>query len=71
MSQMNAAREQIQNQWRALQQQWNASCELWNDPVQRRFEREVWQEFERVVPAALEEMQKLSELLAQAQRELH
>lgn len=71
MGQLNIVREQISSQWKALQQQWRASCELWNDPVQRRFEREIWQEFERVVPAALEEMQKLDALIDQARREVH
>jgi len=71
MGQLNTIREQILGQWKALQQQWRASCELWNDPVQRRFEREIWQEFERVVPAALEEMRKLDEIIDQARREVH
>lgn len=70
MSQINVVREQMSDQWRALQQQWNATCEVWDDPVQRRFEREIWREFEQVIPAALQEMQRLSEIITQAQREV-
>jgi len=68
MSSLNTAHERIRNGWRVLQRQWQASGTLWNDPVQRRFEREFWQDFERVVPATMNEMQKLAEVIAQARR---
>ena len=51
-------------------QQWNRTTALWNDPVRHRFERDFWQEFERVIHPALKEMDKLAAVIAQAQREV-
>ena len=59
---------QLGSSWQALQRKWQASCAQWNDPVSRKFEREFWQDFERVVPATINEMQKLAEVIAQARR---
>jgi len=58
----------LDNGWQRLQQQWRAACDRWNDPVSRRFEREYWQEYERLLPATMQEMQKLAEVIAQARR---
>ncbi|MEW6230987.1 MAG: hypothetical protein AB1566_01585 [Chloroflexota bacterium] len=68
MSALNTTQEQLHAAWQALQHQWRASCALWDDPVSRRFEREFWQDFERVVPATMNEMQKLAQVIAQARR---
>lgn len=68
MNGLNIAQERLGNGWRILQHQWQASCALWDDPVRRQFERGFWQDFERVVPATMNEMQKLAEVIAQAQR---
>ena len=68
MGSLSKAYEQLCNRWQSLQRQWQASGTLWNDPVQRRFVRDFWQDFERVVPATMSEMQKLAEVIAQARR---
>lgn len=68
MSSLNASHDHLQTAWQALQKQWQASCDLWNDPVRWHFEREYWQGFERVVPATMDEMQKLERIVAQARR---
>jgi len=70
MSTLNDARERTHSGWQALQGKWHTTCELWDDPARRRFEREFWQEFERIVPAAIEQMRRLAELFAQARREV-
>jgi|Deesub1362B_J571_1020462.scaffolds.fasta_scaffold74138_2 hypothetical protein len=70
MSTLNDAYERIHSSWQALRGQWRTTCDLWNDPVRRRFEREFWQEFERTVPAAMEQMRRLAEVIAQARREV-
>jgi len=70
MSTLNDARERIHSGWQALRGQWHIARELWDDPVQRRFEREFWQEFERTVLAATEQMRRLAELIAQARRKV-
>ncbi|MBC8447092.1 MAG: hypothetical protein H8D78_05020 [Chloroflexi bacterium] len=70
MSTLNDARERINSGWQVLQGQWHTACGLWDDPVQRRFEREFWQEFERTVPVAMKQMRRLAEVIAQARREV-
>lgn len=70
MSGLNSARERIRNEWQVLKRQWQTSCDLWRDAVRQRFQREVWQDFERTVPATLEEMKRLSEVIAKARREV-
>lgn len=70
MGNLNNARERIHSGWQGLQGQWHATRELWDDPVQRRFKREFWQEFKRIVPAATEQMRRLANVIAQARREL-
>ena len=66
MASVKAASEGLHHEWRTLQQQWRATCDLWNDPVRHRFEREFWQEWEQVVPAAIGEMQKMADVLSAA-----
>jgi hypothetical protein len=70
MNNLNGIQERLQNRFRILRTEWQRACEQWNDPVRHRLEREVWQEFEVTVPAALDELSKLSELIARAHREL-
>ncbi len=68
MSSLLQARDHLDNSWKALRLQWQAALTLWNDPVSRHFERDYWQEFERVVSATSEEMRNLAQILAQARR---
>lgn len=70
MSEVRRARERIEDSWRMLQNQWQTSCGQWDDVVRQHFEQEFWQDCERVIPPALREMQKLTEILAQARREV-
>jgi hypothetical protein len=70
MSTLNHARESIHSGWQALQGQWRTSCELWDDPVHWRFEREFWREFDRTIPATMEQMRRLADVIAQARREV-
>ena len=71
MSGITGGQERIQGRWRMLQQQWHASCSQWNDPVRYHFEREFWQEWEQIVPATMEAMQQLAEVVSAAQRAVH
>ena len=68
MSTLFVARDQLDSAFQSLQRQWQASCALWDDPVRRHFEREFWQDSERIVLATINEMQKLAEVIAQARR---
>jgi len=68
MASLLSAHDHLDQGWQSLQRQWQASREQWNDPVSQRFEREYWQEHERLLPATMQEMQKLAEVIAQARR---
>ncbi len=68
MSGMNHSREILDNGWLRLQQQQRITFERWNDPVSDRFERDYWQDFDRILSATLAEMDKLAQVIAQARR---
>ncbi|MBN2006249.1 MAG: hypothetical protein JXA21_23040 [Anaerolineae bacterium] len=65
---IDAAHDRLKAGWQVLQTRWQASRAQWDDPVARRFEKEFWQEYEQVLPATLQEMQNLAEVIAQARR---
>jgi len=71
MSTVHHSRESLQSSWRILHQQCRSACDLWNDPVRHRFEREFWLEYEQVVPATVDEMERLAQIIAQARRHVH
>ncbi len=70
MSNIITAQEQIKTGWRVLQTQWQTTKSLWRDPVQRHFEREFWSAWEREVPATLNAMQHLADVISAARREV-
>lgn len=70
MSRIQVAEEELRNHWRSLQQQWQATCELWQDSVQATFEREFWEEWQRMIPTALEMMRELDAALEVARSAL-
>lgn len=70
MSGVRQAQQQLQSRWNALRQQWSTSSSLWIDDVRRRFASQHWQEWERIVPSVLSEMQRLDQVLEQARREV-
>ena len=70
MSRLSDIEDGLMQRWKALSDQWNIACEQWNDPVRHKLEREIWSEYERVVPEFLNELDKLDELFQQARREV-
>jgi len=70
MSSLGQARNQLQNAWSRLQDQWQGASDRWHDVVRQRFERDSWGEYERTLPAALKELDRLAEVIAQARREV-
>jgi hypothetical protein len=67
---MSVGRERLEYAWGTLQRQWDRTGEQWQDAVHDRFQREFWEEYERVVPAALKEIGHLEQVIAQIQREV-
>jgi hypothetical protein len=70
MSMLNHEIEKISNEWRILENQWNSTCQHWNDSMRQRFEREFWQEFERLVPAYLRKLEETDQFISKVYREL-
>lgn len=60
--------ERLKASWQVLQSRWQASRAQWDDAVARSFEKEFWQAYEQTLPATLQEMQNLAEVIAQARR---
>jgi len=71
MNNLNIIHEDLQYKYNLLKLEWQKTCEEWDDSVRDRIEREIWQDFESSVPQALDELQKLSELIAEAYREMN
>ncbi len=70
MSNLGNSRDQLSSEWLSLQRQWQTTAAQWNDAVRHRFEREFIQEYEPVVLTTLKELDKLTQVIAQAQREV-
>lgn len=68
---MSMLDEKLQGAWLVMRQRLDSTGELWRDAVRQQFEKEFWQEFEQVVPATLEQMRRLGEVIDQARREVH
>ena len=68
---LNFTHNQFQQVWHQLCQQWQKSTALWNDPVRWQFERDFWQALERQMPATLQTMERLAQVIAQAQQHVH
>ncbi len=61
-------RAALQAEWRLLQERWAEARARWRDPVAERFEREFWQEYERLLPQVLDQLLTLDETVDQALR---
>jgi hypothetical protein len=70
VSGLRHAHDHLQAEWQRLQDQWALALERWRDVVCQRFEREYWQEYERTILPALQQMERLDEVIAQARREV-
>ena len=70
MSGLRHAHDHLQAEWQRLQDRWALTLERWRDVVCRRFEREYWQEYARAILPALQQMERLDEVIAQARREV-
>ena len=68
---LNVTHNQFRQSWQQLRQQWQRTAALWNDPVRWQFERDFWQPLESRVPATLQTMERLAQIVAQAQQHVH
>lgn len=68
---LNVTHNRFQQAWQQLCRQWQKTVALWNDPVRWEFEREFWQPLEGQVPATLQTMERLAQVIAQARQNVH
>lgn len=68
---MNLIHNQVQQSWQHVNQQWQKTTAQWNDPVRWQFEQDFCQMLERQVPATLQTMERLAQVIAQAQQNVH
>jgi hypothetical protein len=59
---------ELQEAWQRLRQRWADTAAVWNDPVRWDFEKQYWQPLEAQVQATQREMERLAQVIAQAQR---
>jgi hypothetical protein len=67
---LRLASERILDEWRRLANQWEITCDLWRDVVRHRFDRDFMQAFEPGILSAVDEMDNLAMLIAQARQEV-
>ena len=67
----NTITNELSESWKNLRQHWQVTTEVWNDPVRWQFEKEFWQPLEIQVNTTRENMKRLVNIIAQAQRNIH
>jgi len=68
MSNLNNTSVELRDIWQRLNQRWEEAKALWNDPVRWSFEKEHWTPLEGQAQATQQEMARLAQVIAQAQR---
>lgn len=66
MNTMELPSEAVESQWRSLQERWVATTAHWRDAVRLDFERQFWQDYERVVPSTIRKLEELEREIANA-----
>ncbi len=67
---LGATAEALGDAWQRLGQSWQESASVWDDSVRRQFEAEFMAPLEAEVPATVKAMERLGEVIAQAQRKV-
>lgn len=68
---LNTSQNQIQQALMRIRSQWQRSSSLWDDVVRWEFEREFWQPIERQAISTKLELEKLSQVITQAQQNVN
>ncbi|MBI3739515.1 MAG: hypothetical protein HY258_10760 [Chloroflexi bacterium] len=65
---LNNTTAQLDSAFRSLAQRWADTKTVWDDSVQRDFEKEYWEPLEAQIRSTQQEMERLAQVIAQAQR---
>lgn len=68
MANLGSTVTQLDSIWRVLRQRWEHAKTLWNDPVRWSFEKDHWVPLENQVQATQREMERVAQVISQAQR---
>lgn len=68
MSNLSHSLDHLTNSWQVLQQRWQQTRVLWNDPVAWAFEKDLWTPLEAQVQETVREIERLAQVVSQAQR---
>ncbi|MBM3127946.1 MAG: hypothetical protein FJ009_04830 [Chloroflexi bacterium] len=70
MSNLGSTATDLHTNWRRLCQKWEYTKTLWSDSVRRGFEDDYWTPLEKQTQATQREMERLAQVIAQAQRSI-
>ncbi len=68
MATLDSPIDKLSAGWKALSSQWDGTTPLWHDSVSQRFEKNYLDLFENQTRFTLKEMQRLAQVIAEAQR---
>lgn len=68
MANLNTTIAQVDSAFKSLRQRWEGTKSVWNDPVRWSFEKDHWMPLEGQTQATQREMERLAQVIAQAQR---
>lgn len=68
MTSLHSTAADLRNIWQALSQRWQETHTLWKDPVAWSFEKEYWTPLEQQTRAVQQELERLAQVVVQAQR---
>lgn len=68
MTSLHNTAAELRDAWQVVQQRWEQTKAVWNDPVAWSFEQERWAPLEQQTRAVRQEMERLAQVVAQAQR---
>ncbi len=70
MSNLSHSIDRLTNSWQVLQHRWQQTRVLWNDPVAWAFEKDLWAPLEAQVHETVREIERLAQVVSQAQRQV-
>ena len=68
MANLSTTITQLDTAFQTLRQRWEHTKALWNDSVRRGFEDDYWTPLEKQTQTTQREMERLAQVISQAQR---
>ncbi len=68
MATLDSPIDHLSTAWKVLSRRWDDTQPLWHDSVSQQFEKNYQASFENQTQSTLKEMQRLAQVIAEAQR---